>query len=162
MASSTTSTNVAMGTNQPPPILIPLLRASSRAPNSNLGGGSPSGCTHFRSALRQAIWVHIPLPPTSLPSNNVPEGGDPIAKELNVLGLPGALVPGRQVKIRGLNVPRQSGTSKRRVEQNSSLLLRQKKLAVFPQSTPNSPQNFCFTHPHLTHCERTSPHSPQD
>jgi hypothetical protein len=74
--------------------------------------------------------------PPSLPSNNVPERWNPIAKELNVLGLPGALVPGRQIKIRGLNVPRQSGTSKRRVEHKSSLLLRQKKLAVFPQSTP--------------------------
>ncbi|KAH8787384.1 hypothetical protein F5882DRAFT_438833 [Hyaloscypha sp. PMI_1271] len=89
----------------PTKILTPLLqgssRGSSRAPNSNLGGGSPSG-----------------------------------SKELNVLGLPGTLVPGRQVKIRGLNVPRQSGTSKRRVEHNSSLLLWQKKPAVFPQSTP--------------------------
>jgi hypothetical protein len=49
----------------PTKTLTPLLqgssRGSSRAPNSNLGGGSPSGCTHFRSALRQAIWVHIPL-----------------------------------------------------------------------------------------------------
>jgi hypothetical protein len=35
----------------PTDILTPLLRASSRAPNSNLGGASPSGCTHFRSAL---------------------------------------------------------------------------------------------------------------
>jgi hypothetical protein len=49
----------------PTKILTPLLRGSSRgpsrSPNSNLGGGSPSGCTHFRSALRQANWVHIPL-----------------------------------------------------------------------------------------------------
>jgi hypothetical protein len=49
----------------PTKILTPLLqgssRGSSRAPNSDLGGGSPSGCEHVQSALRQAIWVHIPL-----------------------------------------------------------------------------------------------------